>query len=102
MKYTFDAVNVYLGTIKVLYNGRRLTKHCCMVEKSKNRRRFRLMCRFQHIMCRQLSQCEVTNVFNFGETQFCFPGIDSHVLIEQALKKLWIECRSRMFYRPGR
>jgi len=26
-------------------------------EKVKNRRRFRQMCRFQHIMCRQLSQC---------------------------------------------
>ena len=27
------------------------------LRKSKNRRRFRQMCRFQHIMCRQLSQC---------------------------------------------
>ena len=35
MKYTFDALNVYLGTIKVLYNRRRLTKHCCAVEKNK-------------------------------------------------------------------
>ena len=69
MKYTFDALNVYLGTIKVLYNRRRLTKHCRTVEKSKNRRRFCQMCRFQHIMCRQLSQwkhlhhCTLASIF---------------------------------------
>ena len=40
---------------------------------------------------------EVTNVFNFRETQFYFPEVDSHVLIVQAIKhttcvikKLWI------------
>jgi hypothetical protein len=39
----------------------------------------------------------VTNVFNFCETQFYFPGVDSNVLIEQAIKhttcvikKFWI------------
>jgi len=39
-------------------------------EKVKNRRRFRQMCRFQHIMCRQLSQCTSQSSPIYGSAVF--------------------------------